>query len=153
MPGECVRSCDGLKNGDYQSCITCDNTFASCLYGVLYDNRSCSADPNVMLYWNDLLKQCVWDGQENTCNGFGKYVKSIILLCVFTPLPFKPSRCLKTSFYIPENTLNFSTTKGFRTKTFMKLVYQYKAIVFNFKQHPIIFIHCKSRIAIAIRGL
>ena len=36
------------------------------------------------------------------------------------------------SFYIPENRLNFPTTKGFRTKISMKLVYQYVVILFNF---------------------
>ena len=57
---------------------------------------------------------------------------------------------LKASFYIPENTPNFSTTGGFRRKILMKLVYQYMAIL-----HPLqlIFIHYKSRIAAAIRGL
>ena len=35
----------------------------------------------------------------------------------------------------------------------MKLVYQYMAIFFNFLKHQIIFIHYKSRIATAIRGL
>ena len=35
----------------------------------------------------------------------------------------------------------------------MKLVYQYIAIFFNFQQLQIIFIHYKSRIATAIRGL
>ena len=67
--------------------------------------------------------------------------------------PFKSSRCIKASFYIPENTLNFPTTEGFRTKIPMKLFYQYMAILFKFKPHHIIFIHYKSRIATAIRGL
>ena len=44
----------------------------------------------------------------------------------------KPSRCIKASSYIPENRLNFSTTKGSRTKNSMKLVYQYMVIFFNF---------------------
>ena len=61
--------------------------------------------------------------------------------------PFKPSRCIKASFYIPENRLNFSTTRGFRMKISMKLVYQYMTIFLNF------LIHYKSRIATAIRGL
>ena len=38
---------------------------------------------------------------------------------------FKPSRCIKASFHIPENRPNFPTTKGFRTEISMKLVYQY----------------------------
>ena len=35
----------------------------------------------------------------------------------------------------------------------MKLVYQYMAIFFNFHLLQVIFIHYKSRIATAIRGL
>ena len=34
---------------------------------------------------------------------------------------FKPSRCIKTSFDIPENRLNFPTTDGFRREISMKL--------------------------------
>ena len=33
--------------------------------------------------------------------------------------------------YIPENRLNFPTTKGFRMNISMKLFYQYMAIFFN----------------------
>ena len=46
--------------------------------------------------------------------------------------PFKPSRCINASFYIPKNRLNFPTTKVFRTKISMKLVYQYITIILNF---------------------
>ena len=38
----------------------------------------------------------------------------------------------EASFYIPENRLNFPTTKGFRTKIPMKLAYKNMAIFFNF---------------------
>ena len=47
-------------------------------------------------------------------------------------LPFKPSRCIKASFYIPENRFNFPTNKGFRMKISMKLAFQYMAILLNF---------------------
>ena len=46
--------------------------------------------------------------------------------------PFKPSRCIKASFYIAENRLNFPTTGRFRMKISLKLVYQYMVIFFNF---------------------
>ena len=46
--------------------------------------------------------------------------------------PFKPSRCNKASFYIPENRLNFPTTKGFWMKISMKLVHEYIVIFFIF---------------------
>ena len=36
------------------------------------------------------------------------------------------------SFHIPENRLNFPTTKGFRTKISIQLVHQYIAIFSNF---------------------
>ena len=67
--------------------------------------------------------------------------------------PFKSARYIKASFHIPENRLNFPTTKGFRTKISKKLVCQYMTIFFNFHSLQIIFIHYKSRIATAIRGL
>ena len=35
----------------------------------------------------------------------------------------------------------------------MKLIYQYMVIFFNFHLHQVIFIHYKSKIATAIRGL
>ena len=62
----------------------------------------------------------------------------------------KPSRCMKASFDIPENRLNFPSTRVFYNGNSMKLVYQYMAMF-----HPlhVIFIHYKSRIATAIRGL
>ena len=62
----------------------------------------------------------------------------------------------KASFCISEKRRNFPTTKGFRTKIFMKLFYQFSNIwQFSLIFHPlqVIFIHYKSRIATAIRGL
>ena len=63
--------------------------------------------------------------------------------------PFKPSRCIKTSFHIPENRLNFPITKGFRIKISMQLAYQYIAIFFNFSTtsnhlHPLQVENCDS---------
>ena len=46
--------------------------------------------------------------------------------------PLSPPRIIKSSFYIPENRLNFPTTKGFRMNISSKLVYQYMAIFFTF---------------------
>ena len=46
--------------------------------------------------------------------------------------PFKSSRCIKACFYTTVNILNFPTTKGFIMKIFLKLIYQYMAIFFNF---------------------
>ena len=46
--------------------------------------------------------------------------------------PFKPSGCIKASFYIPNDRRSFTTTKGSRTKISMKLVYQYMTIFFTF---------------------
>ena len=51
---------------------------------------------------------------------------------VFNPWPCRPSRCIKASFHIPEKRLNFPTTKDFRMKISMKLVYQYMVIFFIF---------------------
>ena len=62
-----------------------------------------------------------------------KHVKHKYLQ-IFSPKlkPFQPSRCIKASFYIPENRLNFPTIKGAKTKISMKLVYQYVVIFFLF---------------------
>ena len=56
---------------------------------------------------------------------------------------------MQASFYIPENRLNFPTTKGFRTNIFMKLAYQYMAIFFTFPTtsnhlHPLQVENCGS---------
>ena len=56
---------------------------------------------------------------------------------------------VKASFYIPENRLNFPTTKGYRTKISMQLVYRYMAIFFNFsptsnRLHPLQVENCDS---------
>ena len=63
--------------------------------------------------------------------------------------PFKPSRCIKASFHIPENRLNFPTTKGFRMNISIKLFYQYMAIFFTFSPtsnhlHPLQVENCDS---------
>ena len=54
----------------------------------------------------------------------------IIYVTIFEP--FKPSRCIKALFYIPEYRFNFPTTKGFRMNIPMKLAHQYMAITFTF---------------------
>ena len=63
--------------------------------------------------------------------------------------PFKPLRCIKASFYISENRLNFPTTRGFIMTISMKLVYQYMVIFFNFSPpsnhlHPLQVGNCDS---------
>ena len=63
--------------------------------------------------------------------------------------PFKPSRCIKASFYNPENRFNFPTTDCFRKKISMKLFYQYMTILFNFSPtlhhlHPLEVENCDS---------
>ncbi|WAR19825.1 hypothetical protein MAR_001663 [Mya arenaria] len=58
--GECIKSCDGVQDGDYKSCIGC-NVYASCSGDVLYDNRPCPGT----LQWDDNLKRC--DYSSTTC--------------------------------------------------------------------------------------
>ena len=69
-------------------------------------------------------------------------------------LSLQPSRCIKASFYIPENRPNFPTTKEFFNENFHETVFsnmwQFSLI---FRPPWVIFIHYKSRIATAIRGL
>ena len=57
--------------------------------------------------------------------------------------------CIEAKFYIPENRLNFPTTRGFRMKMSMKLVYQYIVFFFNFPPtsnhlNPLQVEHCDS---------
>ena len=66
---------------------------------------------------------------------------------------FGPYRCIKASFYIHENKFNFPPTRGFRTTIPMKPVYNTWQFSLIFHPLQIIFIHYKSRIATAIRGL
>ena len=76
-------------------------------------------------------------------------IKAVLLEININVHPSKPSRCIKASFYIPENRPNFSTTKSFRTKISTKLVYQYIAIFFNISTtsnhlHPLQVENCDS---------
>ncbi|KAI0207937.1 hypothetical protein LSAT2_007383 [Lamellibrachia satsuma] len=63
----CVTSCIGLADGDYQSCVRC-NVYVTCSNGDTYDNRPCPAG----LVWDDNVKRCEWTSP--TCavvkNGF-----------------------------------------------------------------------------------
>ena len=57
--------------------------------------------------------------------------------------------CIKASFYIPENTLHFPTTKVYKTVISIKLVYKYMAIFINFLTtlnhlHPLQVENCDS---------
>ena len=69
-----------------------------------------------------------------------QYVQPVnLIVCNFALLfhnnwtkPFKPSRCIKASFHIHENRINFPTTKGFRMEISIKRVYQYMLIFLNF---------------------
>ncbi len=58
---DCIHTCVGMPNGDYQSCRSC-HVFASCSNNIMHDNRPCPAG----LVWDDNLKQCEWTSQ--TCN-------------------------------------------------------------------------------------
>jgi len=50
----CVLSCSGIPDGDYQSCYSC-GAYATCINGNIIDNRSCPAN----LVWDDTFKQCL----------------------------------------------------------------------------------------------
>ena len=71
--------------------------------------------------------------------------------------PFKPSRCIKALFYIPENRLNFPTTKALRTKIPMKFGYQYMAVFLNFSPissylHSLQVDNCDSNSRLVVDG-
>ena len=86
---------------------------------------------------------------KNVFIAFVYFSSWCFLLLRFVSLMIKPSRCFKASFYIPENTLNFPATRGFRMKISMKLVHQYMIIFFNFSPtsnhlHPLQVENCNS---------
>lgn len=57
----CIRSCEGLEDGDYQSCNGC-RFYASCVAGQFIDGRPCPAS----LQWDDVAKKCL--GRTTTCH-------------------------------------------------------------------------------------
>ena len=62
---------------------------------------------------------------------------------------FKPSRCIKASFYILESSLDFPIIRGFVIHISMKLVYQYMTIFFTSSPtsnhlHPLQVENCDS---------
>ena len=59
-PGKCVASCQGMPDGDYQSCDGCD-VYVTCFNEVIYKNRPCPAN----LVWDDNIKRCEW--KSDTC--------------------------------------------------------------------------------------
>ena len=79
---------------------------------------------------------------------------------LFSPLTFStgfkslsPHDVSKHHFTSLKNKLNFPATKGFRMKISMELVYNTWQFSFIFHPLQVIFIHYKSGIATAIRGL
>ena len=105
------------------------------------------------------MEQKFFQGICQRCKGlirrisvYKKMVLHVSAKGMVTPVitkPFKPSRCIKASFYIPENTIDFPTTRGFRRKITMKLVYQYMVIFFTFSPtsnhlHPLQAENCGS---------
>ena len=76
----------------------------------------------------------------------------------FNPLTlFKPSRCIKASFNIPENRPNFHTTKEFQNKNFYEigLVDHHMVIFFTFSPtsnhlHPLQVKNCDSNLRLVV---
>ena len=74
-------------------------------------------------------------GQQYSGVGWTSGLSDSLVILMWLINPLSPSRCIKASFYIPENRLHFPPTKGFRTKISMKLVYQYMPIFLYFFTH------------------
>ena len=75
--GQCVSSCAGVANGDYQSCNGC-NVYVTCSNGIKYDNRPCPAS----LVWDDFEKRCEYT--SDTCpNLQGKNLSHIFKEIMF----------------------------------------------------------------------
>ncbi|KAK2174985.1 hypothetical protein NP493_762g01012 [Ridgeia piscesae] len=53
---ECVTSCVGYSNNDYQSCTSC-HMYVTCSNGITYKDRPCPAN----LVWDDKKKLCDWN--------------------------------------------------------------------------------------------
>ena len=60
---ECVSTCKGKEDGNYQSCLGC-NVFATCASGYITDNRPCPANT----VWDDHLKEC--SQTSSTCSKY-----------------------------------------------------------------------------------
>ncbi|KAI0241966.1 hypothetical protein LSAT2_015438 [Lamellibrachia satsuma] len=56
----CVSSCEGKANDQYQSCLSC-NSYVSCYDGMIHDNQPCPRG----LIWDDVKKYCDWT--STTC--------------------------------------------------------------------------------------
>ena len=64
--GECVSDCNGMPDGDYQSCKTCER-YVSCSNGILIDDRPCANNRpgEKPLVWDDVKKRCEYE--STTC--------------------------------------------------------------------------------------
>ena len=60
--GGCVASCEGVADGEYQSCHGC-RVYVSCLNGVTMDDRPCPG----RAVWDDQRKRC--EQTSITCPG------------------------------------------------------------------------------------
>ena len=62
----CVRSCVGLRNGNYQSCLGCD-VFVICKKSFLRDNNPCPLyNETDKTYWDDIKRECTTE-KSKTC--------------------------------------------------------------------------------------
>ena len=59
----CITSCDGVADGDFQSCSSCGE-YITCAHGMMY-TRPCGAT----LEWDDCEERCVNIGESATCDG------------------------------------------------------------------------------------
>ena len=61
----CVRTCEGIPNGNYQSCLGCD-VFINCKRGYMKDSIPCPPENGTKTYWNDILRVCTTE-ESKTC--------------------------------------------------------------------------------------
>ncbi|XP_062566825.1 uncharacterized protein LOC134229126 [Saccostrea cucullata] len=62
---DCVNDCNGLMNGDYQSCYTCQG-FISCSNNITVNNTCARSDfDGSYLKWDDRIKKCQFN--STTC--------------------------------------------------------------------------------------
>ena len=83
----CIRSCDGLPDGDYQSCNTCHG-YVTCANGKTFDNRPCPSG----LEWDDNENKCLASSSTCTCINVIQTVSANYLdyVCFLFILSFYP---------------------------------------------------------------
>ncbi|XP_011434793.2 uncharacterized protein [Magallana gigas] len=61
----CVSDCNGISDGDYQSCYTCEG-FVSCSNNGMVKKNCSESYPDRPVYWDNFKKKCLFESR--TCD-------------------------------------------------------------------------------------